>query len=162
MAYKGTVKGKCEKFWTKDLTELRQKEGFEPVSKVMFEGDYDAYGVDKKVDLYSDAEVDAAYAEIVEAKKEPSKKDIISFVNDRAKQAGRQKAMLKAVTDAGFIQPTLKEDAGLRFAKIKATLVASFPSLPESVIDTMVAATLAEAEKADAARTTDTTEEVSA
>ncbi len=159
--YKANVKGECKKFWTKSLSDLKVKDGFEAVKVVNFDGTYDAYGVDKpKVEHYTDEEVAAAIEEIKAVKdKYPTDRDIISFVNDRAKQAARQALMLKAVTDAGFIQPTLKDDAGLRFARIKATMKASFPTLPDSVLDTMVKATLDAAEAQAATVTDDTTEE---
>lgn len=157
--FKSTVKGTVNKFWTKNLSELRQKEGSTPVTSLKFSTTFDAYGVDKKVENYTDAEVAEAVAEIKAKDKWPTDRDNISFVNDRAKQAARQAAMLKVVTDAGFIQPTLQEDEGLRLGKFRATLRASYPDLPDSVIDVMAAEMLKMAATRAAEAATEETEE---
>jgi len=142
--YTDNVSGVCKKFWTKNLSELSQKEGSAPVktngkgeSYVDFAGTFESFGVDKKPELYSAEEVAKAIEEIRAKDKYPSDTDIIAFANERAKQAARQKAMLKAVTDAGFIQPTLKEDIGLRVAKFKAILKGSYEDLDDATLTLM-------------------------
>jgi len=132
--YTDNVSGVCKKFWTKNLSELSQKEGSAPVktngkgeSYVDFAGTFESFG----------EEVAKAIEEIRAKDKYPSDTDIIAFANERAKQAARQKAMLKAVTDAGFIQPTLKEDIGLRVAKFKAILKGSYEDLDDATLTLM-------------------------
>jgi|SRR3970282_955743 len=71
------------------------------------------------------AEYDAfeTYAE-VPASELPSEKEIVQFLNAKAKASARAAATTKALTDAGVEKPTLENSEELRFNTIVKALVA--------------------------------------
>lgn len=119
--------GKLENFWGKPLTSLDKKDGSKnTVATLPFEGTFTAYGpADKAVDDYSDADFDAAYAEMKEKGELPSLKEIVALGNNKRKAAARQKAMLAVVNAAELVQPTLQNDSQLRLKKMYDIFIAN-------------------------------------
>jgi hypothetical protein len=83
---------------------------------INFEGEYDAFGPDKKV--YTDADWEAALNEIKSfqgGKELPSTKDIVEFVNGKRQANQRQQMLTAKLDEAGIVKPSLETDAQFRY-----------------------------------------------
>jgi hypothetical protein len=121
--HKVAIKGDMEKFYSKDLTDLKLENGENfKQSKIPYQGEYDAYGPDKK--SYTEADWDAAYAELQAAGVKVTAEDIVKAVNNRAKAAARSKAMQAAADSHGLVKPTIETDVELQIANLVKSFVA--------------------------------------
>jgi hypothetical protein len=83
---------------------------------IPFEGEYDAFGPDKK--LYVQADWEEALAEIKEfegGKEYPNAEDIVTFVNNKRLANARQKMLTAKLDEAGIKKPNLETDAQFRY-----------------------------------------------
>lgn len=119
--------GEVKNYWGKPLTELARKDGSKNTIAVLpFAGTFNSYGpTDKSVENYTDADFDAAYAEMKEKNEIPSLKEIVQLGNNKRKAAARQKAMLAVVNAAELVQPTLENDSQLRLKKMYDIFIAN-------------------------------------
>lgn len=101
--------GNIENAYGRPLKELKFKEGFTPVLVIPFIGEYEAL---KTYDA-------------IPAKELPDKEDVLAMVNTARKANARQKAMQKALDDAGVIKPTMEDDVTLQLKSMVAGMVAS-------------------------------------
>lgn len=104
-----TFEGVIENAYGRPLTQNRFKDGNEAVKAIKYSAEYE------KVADYDS----------IPTKEMPDKEDILALVNNARKANARQKAMQKALDDAGVIKPTLEDDTELQIASIVKSLVAS-------------------------------------
>ncbi len=104
-----TVKGTIENAYGRKLAENKFKEGFSKVNEVKYSETYEEY---------TDYNLVPKDEQLTEA-------DKLKTVNDSRKANARQKAMQKALDDAGVIKPTMEDDDELKIASIVKGLVAS-------------------------------------
>lgn len=101
--------GVIENAYGRPLKELKFKDGFTPVTSIPFIGEYES------VKVY----------DAIPAKELPDKDDQLAMVNQARKANARQKAMQKALDDAGVIKPTMEDDSTLQLKSMVAGMVAS-------------------------------------
>jgi hypothetical protein len=84
-----------------------------------------AFGNDlpRALDVAAEYEAYETYAEIP-ANELPSEKEVVQFLNAKAKASARAAATTKALSDAGIQKPTLENSEELRFNTIVKALVA--------------------------------------
>lgn len=104
-----TFDGVIENAYGRKLDANKFKEGFSPVSTLKYTAEYE------KVTDYDS----------IPEKEMPDKDDILALVNNARKANARQKAMQKALDEAGVIKPTMEDDDELKIASIVKGLVAS-------------------------------------
>lgn len=104
-----TFEGVIENAYGRALAQNRFKEGASPVTVIKYSAEYE------KVTDY----------DAIPSKEMPDAFDILALVNNARKANARQKAMQKALDDAGVIKPTLEDDSELQIASIVKSLVAS-------------------------------------
>jgi hypothetical protein len=104
-----TFEGTIESAYGRKLGENKFKPGFSAVSTVKYSAEYEKLG---------------SYDAIPE-KEMPDKDDILALVNNARKANARQKAMQKALDDAGVIKPTMEDDDELKISSIVKGLLAS-------------------------------------
>jgi hypothetical protein len=118
--------GVIASWWSKSLTSLKLKDGsFNTVPSLKFEGEFTAYGPDKAIAEYVDADWKEAIDEMVAANDYPSAQEIVTLRNDKRKAKARQASMTAEVLNAGLVQPTLENDDQLRLKKAYEVLLVS-------------------------------------
>lgn len=108
MAKMEPFEGTIEERWGKPLKDLPVKPGFTPVSSLNYTGESIVY---------------ETIAEIKAANDYPNDDRIITFVNASKKATAKQKAMTKAVADAGLIEPTSETDPQIGLKDMYRTLL---------------------------------------
>jgi hypothetical protein len=108
--------GTIENAYGRPLKELKFKNGATPVTAIPFIGEYEHL---KTYDA-------------IPAKEHPDKDDILAVVNQARKANARQKAMQKALDDAGVVKPTMEDDVTLQLKSMVAGMVASKKYTEES------------------------------
>lgn len=104
-----TVAGTIENAYGRKLDANKFKEGKPVVKELKYSDTYEEYTD------YSQVPKDERLSEA----------DQLKVVNDARKANARQKAMQKALDDAGVIKPTMEDDDELKIASIVKGLVAS-------------------------------------
>ena len=101
--------GNIENAYGRPLKDLKFKPGSTPVLVIPFIGEYE------HIRTY----------DAIPAKELPDKEDTLAYVNQARKANARQKAMQKALDDAGVVKPTMEEDVTLQLKSMVAGMVAS-------------------------------------
>lgn len=110
--------GELKNYWGKPLTKLYVKDGegqkLNTVRTLKYDGDYEAYGVDKDEKAYLDADWSDAIAEMRSKNDFPTDKEIVQMRNAKRLAAAKANAATKELAKGGFIQPTTENDSQLR------------------------------------------------
>lgn len=101
--------GVIESAYGSKLADARFKPGSTPVTSLAYVASFE----------------ELTSYDAIPAKELPDKDDILSVVNQARKANARQKAMQKALDDAGVIKPTLADDVNLQLATMVKAMVAS-------------------------------------
>jgi hypothetical protein len=91
---------------------------------INFEGEYDAFGPDKKV--YVQADWDAALQEIKDyqgGKEYPNAEDIVTFVNGKRQANQRQQMLTAKLDEAGIKKPSAETDEQYRWEQMVKLLM---------------------------------------
>lgn len=98
-----TFKSSTKSYWGKPLSELKTKDGTpHNITELEYSGSFQAYDNIDEVKAANDM---------------PNDTEVVKFRNAQHKANERGKALLKAVTDAGLIQPSIENDDQLRLTK---------------------------------------------